>query len=75
MASLLHWSGLRLMGCLRLRVKDVGLPRLKLKMRDGKGECQGATRSWPCGRGRHNSSHSTNVEPRFQSPIKIPLFS
>ena len=37
MAGLLYGSGLRLMECARLRVKDVGLERNELVVRDGKG--------------------------------------
>lgn len=37
MAGLLYGSGLRLMECVRLRVKDVGLARNELVVRDGKG--------------------------------------
>ncbi|MBO9716350.1 MAG: tyrosine-type recombinase/integrase, partial [Pseudoxanthomonas sp.] len=37
MAGLLYGSGLRLMECVRLRVKDVGLVRNELVVRDGKG--------------------------------------
>jgi integrase len=37
MASLLYGSGLRLMECVRLRVKDVDFARLRLTARDGKG--------------------------------------
>ena len=37
MASLLYGSGLRLMECLRLRVKDVDLPRCEITVRHGKG--------------------------------------
>ena len=37
MTSLLYGSGLRLMECVRLRVKDVDLPRFQLMVRDGKG--------------------------------------
>ena len=37
MAGLLYGSGLRLMECVRLRVKDVGLERNELVVRDGKG--------------------------------------
>ena len=33
MASLLYGSGLRLMECVRLRIKDLGLPRLQLTVR------------------------------------------
>src|SRR5215213_4004738 len=37
MASLLYGSGLRLMECVRLRVKDLDPARLQLTVRDGKG--------------------------------------
>jgi integron integrase len=37
MASLLYGSGLRLMECVRLRVKDVDLARLQIVVREGKG--------------------------------------
>lgn len=37
MASLLYGSGLRLMECLRLRIKDVHLERCELTVRHGKG--------------------------------------
>jgi integron integrase len=37
MASLLYGSGLRLMECVRLRVKDFDLERRELTVRDGKG--------------------------------------
>jgi integron integrase len=37
MASLLYGSGLRLMECARLRVKDVDIARLQIAVRDGKG--------------------------------------
>jgi integron integrase len=38
MASLLYGSGLRLMECVRLRVKDLDFARLQLTVREGKGE-------------------------------------
>lgn len=37
MAQLLYGSGLRLMECLRLRVKDLDFERLEVTVRDGKG--------------------------------------
>ena len=37
MAGLLYGSGLRLMECVRLRVKDVDLAQLRIVVRDGKG--------------------------------------
>jgi hypothetical protein len=50
MASLLYGSGLRLMECVRLRVKDVDFGYGQITVRDGKGEkdrrtcCRGP---WP----------------------------
>jgi integrase len=38
MASLLYGSGLRLMECARLRIKDLNEDRGELLVRDGKGE-------------------------------------
>jgi integron integrase len=38
MAELLYGSGLRLLGCLRLRVKDVDLTYAQITVREGKGE-------------------------------------
>ena len=43
MASLLYGSGLRLMECCRLRVKDVDLERLEIVVRSGKGESDRVT--------------------------------
>lgn len=37
MASLLYGTGMRLMECVRLRVKDVGFTRSEIVVRDGKG--------------------------------------
>ena len=38
MASLLYGSGLRLLECCRLRVKDVDFDRGEITVRDGKGQ-------------------------------------
>jgi integron integrase len=38
MASLMYGSGLRLMECARLRVKDIDVPRREITVRDGKGQ-------------------------------------
>lgn len=43
MAELLYGSGLRLMECVRLRVKDIDLPRRQLIVREGKGGHDRAT--------------------------------
>jgi len=37
-AALLYGTGMRLMECLRLRVKDIDLSRNEILIRDGKGE-------------------------------------
>jgi site-specific recombinase XerD len=38
MATLLYGSGLRLMECIRMRVKDVGFAYNHIVVRDGKGD-------------------------------------
>ena len=38
MATLLYWAGLRLMECVRLRVKDVDFAYHQIVVRDGKGQ-------------------------------------
>lgn len=43
MADLLYGSGLRLMECVRLRVKDIDIPRRQLIVREGKGGDDRAT--------------------------------
>ena len=43
MASLLYGAGLRLMECVRLRVKDVDLDYRQIMVRDGKGQRDRAT--------------------------------
>ena len=43
MATLLHGSGLRLLGCCRLRVKDVDFDRSQITVRRGKGDKDRAT--------------------------------
>jgi integron integrase len=43
MASLLYGSGLRLLECLRLRVKDVDFDQARIIVRDGKGQKDRAT--------------------------------
>ena len=43
MAHLLYGSGLRVMECIRLRVKDVDLGYLQITLRDGKGGCDRRT--------------------------------
>jgi integron integrase len=43
MAGLLYGSGLRLMECLRLRIKDIDLAQRQIMVRDGKGQKDRAT--------------------------------
>ncbi|MBW2064723.1 MAG: tyrosine-type recombinase/integrase [Deltaproteobacteria bacterium] len=38
MAKLLYGSGLRLMECIRLRVKDIDFEMNEIRVRDGKGD-------------------------------------
>src|SRR5262249_30902172 len=38
MAQLLYGAGLRLMECLRLRIKDVDIPKQQITVRQGKGD-------------------------------------
>ena len=52
MASLLYGTGMRLMECVRLRVKDVDFSRNEIVVRDGKG-----------GKDRHTVLPATLVEP------------
>jgi len=52
LASLLYGTGMRLMQCLRLRVKDVDFARNEIKVRDGKG-----------GKDRHTVLPKSLVEP------------
>ena len=52
MASLLYGTGMRLMECVRLRVKDVDFARNEITVRDGKG-----------GKDRHTVLPSSLVEP------------
>jgi site-specific recombinase XerD len=45
MAMLLYGAGLRLMECLRLRVKDVDFSRNEFRVRSGKGDKDRVTKS------------------------------
>jgi site-specific recombinase XerD len=57
MAGLLYGSGLRLMECVRLRVKDVGFARSQIMVRDGRGQ----------------KDRVTILPRRFQSPLRAHL--
>ncbi|MGH8041346.1 MAG: integron integrase, partial [Rudaea sp.] len=52
LASLLYGSGMRIMECLRLRVKDVDFGRNEITVRDGK-----------CGKDRHTVLPRSLIEP------------
>ncbi len=56
-AALLYGSGLRLMECLRLRVKDVDLDRRVLTVREGKG----------------NKDHHTPLPEKAVEPMRLQL--
>src|SRR5919197_4449813 len=57
MASLLYGSGLRLMECVRLRVKDVDFAQLQIVVREGKGD----------------TDRVTMLPPSLVQPLQRPL--
>ena len=68
-ASLLYGTGMRLMECLRLRVKDIDFGRAKITIRDGKGEgpahdaaIYGDTRPLSPGQERNGVASADRVE-------------
>ncbi|MCA1591130.1 MAG: integron integrase [Acidobacteria bacterium] len=72
MASLLYGSGLRLMECVRLRVKDLDLAQLQIVVREGKGEKDRVTMLPPSLGGplrrqmeRARALHKTDVRDGF----------
>jgi integrase len=62
MASLLYGSGLRLMECVRLPVKDVDLARREIRLRDAKG-----------GRGRVTVLPAKLAEPLARQVMKVEI--
>lgn len=60
MASLLYGTGMRLMECVRLRVKDVDFSRNEITVRDGKG-----------GKDRHTVLPSSLVEPLMRQLERV----
>lgn len=62
MARLLYGTGMRLMECLRLRVKDIELVRREIVIREGKG-----------GRGRGAARRLRAEEPRSGNPVGLAL--
>ena len=60
MASLLYGTGMRLMECVRLRVKDVDFSRNEITVRDGKG-----------GKDRHTVLPSSLVEPLMRQLDRV----
>ncbi len=68
MAALLYGSGLRLMECCRLRIKDVDLERLEITVRDGKGRKDRITLLPKSLRGRL-ASHLERVRQTHQGDL------
>lgn len=66
MAALLYGSGLRLLECCRLRVKDVDFERLEIRIRDGKGRKDRVT-MLPIGLRRPLEEHLRDVRRQFES--------
>lgn len=60
MARLMYGSGMRLMECLRLRVKDVDFDRMELTVREGKG-----------GKDRHTMLPSTLTSPLSEHLARV----
>jgi integron integrase len=68
MASLLYGSGLRLLECAQLRVKDVDLERLELMVRDGKGRKDRVT-VFPRSLHAPFSAHLTEVKRQHERDV------
>jgi integron integrase len=69
MAQLLYGGGLRLMECLRLRVKDIDFDNLSMTIRDGKGE-NDRTTLLPRSVVADLQAHLRNVEEMHQRDLK-----
>ena len=69
MASLMYGSGLRVLECCRLRVKDIDFQRKELTVRDGKGEKDRITRL-PAKLIRPLADHLNRVRPLHENDLK-----
>jgi integron integrase len=69
MAKLLYGAGLRLMECVRLRVKDLDLSRLQVLVRDGKG-MKDRTTTLPAAVVPHLQEHLLHVRQVHQDDVE-----
>jgi integron integrase len=72
MAGLLYGAGLRLMECVRLRVKDVDFDRRQLLVRDGKGQKDRVT-VLPEKHREPLRDHMIRVKGRFEADVEAGL--
>jgi integron integrase len=70
MAKLLYGAGLRLMECVRLRVKDLDLSRLQILVRDGKG-MKDRTTTLPATVVPHLEEHLLHVRRIHQDDVEL----
>jgi integron integrase len=69
MASLLYGAGLRLLECLRLRVKDVDFEKLQITVREGKGDKDRVT-MLPRKLGAPLQTHLTKVKSLHEADLR-----
>jgi integrase len=72
MASLLYGAGLRLLECVRLRVKDIDLARGEIAVRDGKGR-KDRTTLLPAALAAPLSSHLANRRRQHELDLTRPF--
>jgi integron integrase len=70
MAQLLYGSGLRLMECLRLRIKDLDFEKREIIVRDGKGEHDRVT-MLPASLCQPLQIHLANVKLQFEDDLSM----